>query len=305
MLMVALAVAATSFCAYSSENSDPDPSTAILLREPDHSAQTEVWEPTIGGLRRIRNVSAPTITPFLPVPGHATGAAVIVAPGGGFYELMIDHEGYDVAKWLADHGVAAFVLKYRLQQTPVDPETFPDWERKRMTAILSPPANGTVDSRLEDQFPTMPLALEDARAAIRLVRARAKEWHIDPSRVGFMGFSAGAFLTLGMAENQDKSLRPDFIAPIYGPMGERTVPSDAPPMFIAIALDDFLIKATGGQNLGLITSWRAAGRPVEAHLFGSGSHGFGMTNRTRATAMWIEEFYAWMTDNGFLKSKGG
>jgi acetyl esterase/lipase len=280
-----------------------DPPNTISLQQAIPSAPPEQWERLYGEFRRIRNVTAPTLTPFLPDPSKATGAAVIVAPGGGFFELEIDHEGYMAAKWLAEHGIAAFVLKYRLQESPRDEKAFVAWRDQKMKPLISPPA-GSVGNILKVNFSTPPEALEDGKAAIQLVRARAREWHIDPARVGFSGFSAGAILTLSMAMIEDKALRPDFVAPIYGPMGELAVPAYAPPMFTAIALDDFLIPASDGQHLGLISSWRTAGRPVEAHLYASGGHGFGMNGRKRALTMWIDEFYAWMYDSGFLKPPG-
>jgi acetyl esterase/lipase len=300
---VALSLAISAVPALAAELPIPDQSSAIPLRKVSPSAPAEQWERLYGDYRRIRNVSAPTLTPFLPNPVTATGVAVIVAPGGGFFELEIDHEGYMVAKWLADHGIAAFVLKYRLQDSPRDEKAFGAWRDQRMKPLLAPPAGATGNS-VAANFSTPPEALDDGKAAIQMVRARAKEWHVDPARVGFAGFSAGAILTLSMAMNEDKSVRPDFIAPIYGPMGELAVPAYAPPMFTAIALDDFLIAASNGQHLGLIYSWRAAGRPVEAHLYGSGGHGFGMVGRKRALTLWIDEFYAWMFDSGFLKPAG-
>src|SRR5580700_12037983 len=113
----------------------PDQSNAIPLRKLDPSAPAEQWELLYGDLRTVRNVTAPTLTPFLPDPAKATGAAVIVAPGGGFFELEIDHEGYMVARWLADHGIAAFVLKYRLQESPRDPKVFPAWQAQRLKPL--------------------------------------------------------------------------------------------------------------------------------------------------------------------------
>jgi acetyl esterase/lipase len=301
--VLSLALAMPAVPVWAAELPIPDQSNAIPLRKIDPSAPVEQWERLYGDLRTVRNVTAPTLTPFLPVPTKATGAAVIVAPGGGFFELEIDHEGYMLAQWLADHGVAAFVLKYRLQQSPRDAMAYPAWRAQRLKPLMSP-ADEASDNALAVHFSTPSEALEDGKTAMQLVRTRAKEWHIDPARVGFAGFSAGAILTLSMAMIEDKAFRPDFIAPIYGPMGEITVPSYAPPMFLAIALDDFLIPASNGQHLGLIYSWRSAGRPVEAHLFGSGGHGFGMVGKKRALALWIDEFYAWMIDSGFLKPTG-
>ncbi|CAN7474696.1 alpha/beta hydrolase [Phenylobacterium sp. LjRoot225] len=262
-----------------------------LLKTAKAARYPEQWAERGKNDRSIRNVSNPTLTPFLPDPAKATGAAVIVAPGGAFFWLSIDSEGYDVARWLADHGVAAFVLKYRTQETPRDPREASLVMAARMKAAtmerpIEPPAE----------------ALEDAKAAVRLVRARASEWRVDPARVGFAGFSAGAIIALSVGLTDDASARPDFIAPIYPPMSARPVPADAPPMFLAIALDDPLFAK--GKSLGLIDSWRSSGRPIEVHLYGRGGHGFGMNSRAAAPRLWIDEFHAWMKDRGLLRPTG-
>jgi acetyl esterase/lipase len=236
----------------------------------------------------------PTLTPVLPDPAKATGAAVIVAPGGAFYTLVIDDEGYAVARWLADHGVAAFVLKYRTQETPRDQAAYAAAMAARMGAVRAMTTDAPIDPP--------PEALADAEAAVRLVRARAATWRIDPARVGLVGFSAGAITTLAAGLVEDRTARPDFIAPIYPSMSARPVPADAPPMFVAIALDDPLFAK--GRRLGLIDAWRAAGRPIEAHLYERGGHGFGMSSRDAAPALWIDEFYAWMKDRGLLRPRG-
>src|SRR4051812_28426650 len=153
----------------------------------------ESWHRQYGS-RFARNVTVATITPFLPDPGKASGAAVVVAPGGGFRTLSMENEGWNVARALAERGVAAFVLKYRLNQTPAD---MPGFERsmKEMFSSAarprpaSPPDPQQMMARLAPQF-------EDARAAFALIRRRAAEWKIDPDRIGMVGFSAGAMLTL-------------------------------------------------------------------------------------------------------------
>ena len=241
--------------------------------------------------RVVRNVVDPTLTPFLPDPAKATGAAVIVAPGGGFVMLSIDNEGYVVAQWLADHGIAAFVLKYRVRETDRDPAVNAANNRKMFQEGVTS-ANNTLG--------TPDTSMADAEAAVRMVRSRAAEWKIDPKRVGFVGFSAGAMLALDIGFDKDTTVRPDFIAPIYGPFGPRDVPADAPPMFAAIAVDDPLL---GRTNLELIFAYRAAHRPVEFHWYEKGGHGFGMRYMRATTDMWIDEFYTWMKDRGELTAK--
>jgi acetyl esterase/lipase len=179
----------------------------IPLRTPVAKALPEQWEMmTLGGSanRNIRNVVNPTLTPVLPDPAKATGVAVIVAPGGGFRGLAIDHEGYEVARWLADRGIAAFVLKYRVIATPREAATY-------MQSLMTSMAGRTPEEMYRDPTPE---ALEDALAAIKLVRQRAGEWHVAPGKLGFVGFSAGAVTTLGAGLATDPATRPDFIAPI-------------------------------------------------------------------------------------------
>jgi acetyl esterase/lipase len=244
-----------------------------------------------------RNVTVATLTPFLPDPAKATGAAVIVAPGGGFRTLSMENEGWDVAKALADKGVAAFVLKYRLNPTPED---MPGFERS-MTEMFSGAARPRPAAAQAQQDPSVMLApqLADARAAFALVRSRAAEWHVDADRIGMVGFSAGAMLTLSTAlYGQDA--RPAFIGDIYGPLAAVAVPADAPPLFIALAADDPFF-ANGGY--GLIDSWKAAKRPVEFHLFEQGGHGFGMYQKETTSTGWFDEFTRWLGMHGYLKPK--
>jgi len=258
-----------------------------LSSVPKPSTAGEQWE-TFGGSRIVRNVVEPTLTPVMPEPGKANGSAVIVAPGGAFLMLSIDNEGYAVARWLADHGITAFVLKYRLNQSPRDPNAYL-MSLFKLLQGLSGPGHAAPEPTPQD-------ALEDGCAAVRLVRTRAKEWNIDPARVGFLGFSAGAMLTLSMGIEPDHAARPDFIAPIYPPLGHIIVPPDAPPMFAAIAADDPLF---GNGGFDLILDWRKANRPLEFHYFEKGGHGFGMKPQGTTSDMWMEEFYTWMKDRGF------
>ncbi len=251
----------------------------------------ESWHRQYGSVF-ARNVTVATLTPFLPKAGKGTGAAVIVAPGGGFRTLSMNNEGWDVAQALADKGVAAFVIKYRLNQTPQDMAAFEQEMAKMFSGAPRPPAH---------QDPAVQLApqIADARAAFALVRSRAKEWKVDADRIGMVGFSAGAMLTLSTAlHGQDA--RPAFIANIYGPLSAVTVPADAPPLFIALAADDPFFANAG---YGLIDSWKAAKRPVEFHLFEQGGHGFGMYPKTTTSTGWFDSFARWLSMHGYLKAK--
>lgn len=261
----------------------PAQPVAIALPTATPVPDKEVWHLDNGQIA-VRNVVRPTLTPVRPV-GRGNGTAVIVAPGGGFLGLAIEKEGWDVARWLANQGITAFVLKYRVMPTPASQPEFAD---KLMRAIkgeqvgFGPPSD------------TPPEALADGVAAVRYVRAHAADYGLNSKSIGMMGFSAGGFLTLSTAMALPAGERPDFIAPIYPNMAARPVPADAPPMFVAITNDDFLL-ARGG--LGLIDSWRQAKRPVEFHLFESGDHGFGLGKPGTPTESWPALLLRWITLN--------
>lgn len=236
-----------------------------------------------------RNVSVATLTPFLPDPDKATGAAVIVAPGGGFMWLSMGNEGWEVAEALADEGIAAFVLKYRLRPTAQSPEDF----EEMMNELFSRFDDDEPAERPEFPFPAD--QVEDAEAAYAMIVARAEEWKVDPDRIGMIGFSAGAGATMATTLNSDK-VDLAFIGPIYGGMQAVEVPDGAPPMFAVIATDDFLF----GGEFGLIKSWYDAGKPVEFHLYQNGGHGFGLGNPDRTSNTWFDAFIHWLDVNGFL-----
>jgi acetyl esterase/lipase len=238
----------------------------------------------------VRNVSQATLTPFLPEASKANGAAVIVAPGGGFRILSMGNEGWEVARALNERGVAAFVLKYRLLPTA------PDWAEFDRGNPLTAPSPGAAGAPARNP---VALPLEDATAAFKLVRARAREWNIDPDRVGMVGFSAGAGTTMA-ATLQSTENKPAFIAPIYGRQSAVDVPADAPPMFVALAADDPLF---GNNDYGLISAWKKAGRPVEFHLYQNGGHGFGLGNPGKTSTGWFPQFMLWLESNGMLKAR--
>ena len=247
----------------------------------------ESWHSQYGS-QFARNVTVATLTPFLPDPARASGIAVIVAPGGGFRILSMENEGWDVARALADRGVAAFVLKYRLIQTPAELSGL----QRSIDEMLAAPR-----PTREQQLASLAPQIADARAALALIRARAGEWRVDPDRIGMVGFSAGAGLTMAtvFAEGEGE---PAFIGNIYGSLNSADVPADAPPLFVALAADDPLF---GNSGFGLIESWRAAKRPVEFHLYEQGGHGFGMYPKTTTSTGWFDAFASWMTMHGWMK----
>ncbi len=241
-----------------------------------------------------RNISKATLTPFLADPKKATGASVIVAPGGGFMWLSMGNEGWEVAEALAARGINAFVLKYRLQPTA---ETLEGFE-KPMQQRFSEAANNSGDKKTPPKRPGWDLSnqLADTEAAYALIESRSKEWKVDMKRIGMMGFSAGAGLTMETTL-KSKKVNLAFIAPIYGGMNAVEVPQNAPPMFAVIATDDFLF----GGEFGLIKSWYDAKIPVEFHLYQNGGHGFGLGNPDRTSSKWFDAYIHWLDVNGFLK----
>jgi len=270
----------------------PNQPGAIVLGTGKLEAATaeEAWHSQYGSMF-ARNVSIATLTPFLPEKGKATGAAVIVAPGGGFRTLSMENEGWNVAKALNKRGVAAFVLKYRLNPTPADMPGFEASMRQVFSATATRPPG--------PQDPSVALApqIADAVAAFQLVRSRAKEWNVDPEKVGMIGFSAGAMLTMSTTL-YGKEAKPAFIGNIYGPLAALTVPENAPPLFVALASDDPFFANAG---FGLINSWKKAKRPVEFHLYEQGGHGFGMYPKETTSTGWFESFASWLRMRGYIE----
>jgi len=239
----------------------------------------------------VSNIHNPSLTPYLPAPGQATGCAVIIAPGGGHMQHTIDREGYDLAKWLAARGVAAFVLKYRLAR---DGSTPP-----------GRPQPYTIERD----------AAADGSRAIRLVRANAAAWGVNPARIGIIGFSAGGEVAILAALRHDAgrpaaadpvervSSRPDFFAPIYpGGLGghDAEIAKDrTPPAFLACAYDDRMPE----QLTAFFNKLRQAGVNAELHIYADGGHGFGVRSDrpNLAVSSWPERFYDWLGDRGFLK----
>ncbi|MDB5388048.1 MAG: axeA1 4 [Planctomycetaceae bacterium] len=232
----------------------------------------------------ICNVHNPTLTPYVPAAGKSTGTAVIICPGGGHSKLCLGHEGYALAEWFRERGITAFVLKYRLA-------------REKGSAY-------TIREH----------ALADTRRALRLVRSRAAEWHIETDRVGILGFSAGGELAAYAAMKHDpgqkealdpveqQSCRPDFQALIYpGSSGSFTAETGMPPVFIAAGYSDRPDISEGMASLYL--KYKAAKVPAELHLFANAGHGFGYRHNTKpsAAARWPERFTEWLSDSGLLR----
>lgn len=250
---------------------------------------SDIWKTRI-----VYNVSAPTLTAYLPPPAIANGTAVVICPGGAFHALSIDSEGIDVARWLNSKGVAAFVLRYRLVKSNTDDPV------KELSAKM---AEGKRFD--EDNAKLIPLAINDGLEAIRYVKKHASEFNVNPDRVGIIGFSAGGTVTAGVTFQGRDETRPAFAAPIYAYlpawMRDAVVPENAPPMFIAAASDDQLHLAP--HSMALYNQWLVAGVPVELHMYATGGHGFGMRTQYLPSDNWIDRFGDWLEAQGlFIRS---
>ena len=242
-------------------------------------------------VKRIANVSHPTLTLFRPDKDKDTGAAVVIAPGGGYNILAWDLEGEEVAAWLNSVGVTGVVLKYRVPRRPGTPG---------------------------DAAP--PQAQMDAQRAVRLVRSKAADWNLDPKRIGMLGFSAGGHLTAWTATHFDRraydpiddadqvSCRPDFAVLIYpayllnkdgdGLAADLPVTRETPPMFLAHAGDD---KISPQNSVEMYLALKKAGAPAELHVYASGGHGFGLRPSDKPCSTWPRRCADWMKDQGLLK----
>ena len=261
-------------------------------------AETTTRSPA--GDRIIANVSDPTVTVFLPDAAVATGAAVVVAPGGALRVLGWDNEGVRAAEWLNAKGVTAFVLKYRTLQTPPSQAPRGGGAAPGGSAVTSAPRqemtirNGNAnpepnDARLAE---VLRMGIADAQQALRLVRRNATTWRVDPARVGIMGFSAGGGVAVGAALAEKSDAAPDFLVSLYGPsLMDVNVRPDTPPLFIAVGATHF--NVTNGC-LALFAAWKAGGRPAEIHVYDQVSAGFGMTRRGLPVDTWTDRLHEWL-----------
>jgi acetyl esterase/lipase len=244
-----------------------------------------------------QEVSQPTMTVY-PPKGTNTGAAVVVFPGGGYMILAIDLEGTEICEWLASRGITAVLLKYRV------PDSGPHWD----------------DSCSCHKYPIAPLALEDAQRTLGLVRAHAAEWHVDPHKVGVIGFSAGGHLVSDVSTHWSKraypavdaadtqSCRPDFAMALYpghmradatsefGLNPRVPISKDTPPTFLLQAVDDPVDPVE--NSLVYFIALQKAGVPVEYHLYAHGGHGFGLRRTTSAITHWPELVETWLQTIG-------
>lgn len=251
---------------------------------------SQIWQNEV-----VTNVSIPTLQVFRPEKDKANGTSVIVAPGGGLFALSIKSEGTDVAKWLNEKGITAFVLKYRLVPTGEDGV-------KEISELGTNNPQG-IEMKVA---PVLPLSISDGLASIAYVRTNADQFGIAPDKIGFMGFSAGGAVTMGVAFNYTKENRPDFIVPVYPWMtvlGPYQVPEDAPPMLAICSSDDPLGLAADSVNL--YSSWLKAGKSTGLHMYAKGGHGYGMKKQGLPSDHWIARFHEWALAEGIVIPEGG
>ena len=237
----------------------------------------------------IADVVKPTLTPF--IPAKPNGTAIIVAPGGAFHILSIESEGNQVAKKLNEKGITVFVLKYRLVHSdPSKPEN----------SLMSLMATRNFKKLDSINAPVVKLALQDGLTAMKYVREHAKEYKIDPNKIGFMGFSAGGTVTMSVVYSATEENRPNFVAPIYlyekAVIGS-TVPTAKTPIFIVAASDDELGLAS--HSVSIYSKWFEANQPAELHMYERGGHGFGMNKKNLPTDSWIDRFSDWLNMHGY------
>ncbi|WKK65537.1 alpha/beta hydrolase [Lutimonas zeaxanthinifaciens] len=244
---------------------------------------SDIWDTQVN-----TNVSTPTLEIYKPAPENNTGTAVIIAPGGGLYALSITSEGTEVAQWLKKKGITALVLRYRLVPTAEDG-----------VAEISELSQKNPAKIGEEVGKVIPYSISDGLRAIEYARSNAEDLGIDPKKIGFMGFSAGGAVTMGVAYSYIKSNRPDFLVPVYpwtDAMPVQKPKPDSPPMLIICASDDELGLATG--SIDLYNSWYNEKFSVGLHMYSKGGHGFGMRQKDLPSDKWIERFYDWSVSQG-------
>lgn len=251
------------------------------------------------GWRYARNVVIPSVTVIKPAAGKANGTAMVVAPGGAFHFLMMDHEGYDIGHWLAERGVTALVLKYRLMRTPDDDAEMEVFRNELQKRLGQPSQTDTSPPSRDFMREVRILGEEDGRQAIRWARAHADELGIDARKIGIAGSSAGGGVAMGAAMVFDATSRPDYAVGIYPAWRkELLVPADATPLFLVISDDDKAVAPMSSSRL--YEAWHAAGASAELHVFANGGHGWGMAADAYLSRSWLMLLESWMAWRGLV-----
>ena len=262
------------------------PPEGVTWEGPEKSYFSEIWQTEV-----ITNVSVPTLEAFLAPDSLNTGTAVIIAPGGGLYAHSIEREGNMVARWLNKKGINAFVLKYRLVPSRED----------GVAEINNPTVIGKADfwPRIHQ---VIKLSVADGLNAVDYLRHHSQELNINPASIGFMGFSAGGAVTMGVTYTATEATLPNFLVAVYPwakAMPVQTPKDNAPPLLIVCASDDPLGLAA--PAIDLYSVWLEKKRPVALQMYSQGGHGFGMRKQGLPSDQWIQRFYDWSVAEGFVK----
>ncbi len=288
-------------------------------KEYRYEYESPIWHETNVALF---NVVEPTLTIFLPEERNANGTAMIVCPGGGFSALSWDNEGLNVGKKLAELGITAFVLKYRISYSGATPEevnlvarTSYGGEQRTPESIELGKKNAEITQSIATEYPgnkensvvlnsklaknfgnIQYMAGDDGRRAVEYVRENAAKWKIKTDKIGMIGFSAGGMVALNVAFKHDELSKPDIIGVMYGVFGAEGVPDDPMPLFLGATQYEAL-----GGTAALYQSWCEKRLPAEIHSFTSSNHGFGYRDNGDSVNIWIDLFYNFLKKTGFVE----
>lgn len=270
-------------------------------KAPGSESWMNVEAPTDESGDILFNISTPTLAVYLPDPSVATGSAMVVCPGGGFYILSYVNEGTKVAEELCMRGIAAFVLKYRTHPIgdenvdgKVDGEDLTIKSNKVMGSLTRESATAACLSMEYTH-----LAFQDADRAISMVRQHAAKWGVNPDKIGIVGFSAGAVTSMHQVLEHSEAGKPNFGGIIYGGWTHDVkAPADAVPVFLCAPVNDIFYPE---ESYDVYMAWREAKLPVELHYYSDSQHGFGATPTGKSSDMWIDEMVHFMRDIEFVK----
>lgn len=293
ILLIAAVVAVTSACHAASQEAPetpagrelppppvpaqaPDTASLPLLQNVEDKAQ---WEDFLDQLT-VRNTTRPELYPVLPEPEKANGKAVIVVPGGGYYFVAVENEGFPVAQRLADEGYAAFVLNYRTRSTPADPEEFLTLMAQQFAGMG------------KRELPAYPPAIEDLQRAMTFVSRHCPDYGCTTGEVNLIGFSAGGLSVIKALETPPEDLEISSAALLYPPMTRPIHAAVTPPLFVAIASNDPLFQQGG---FSLPEDWYGQTGRLEFHLYEGGGHGFGTLRKGSTAEDWLDQYVSWLS----------